>query len=159
MREDFFRYMFAVVLDYVVDKENDLEASLKEVGYNMGKMMVILKNFRPESNIEVLLYRLVYNLLPSFHEADWSLEKDDEDGSTYFIVENKPLLNPWASLPVEFKDFSCDSLFAGAIEYILKASRFRSEVDAYNSGTEANPDRVIHKVKIIGRPDQTMKIT
>lgn len=151
MREELFKYAYAASWDYVRSEQDDLECELKEIGYDMGKRMLILKNFRPETSIESLLYRMAYILLPSFYESERILEKSDTDRNTYLLTENSPLMNQYVSLPSECASFTCDAIFAGAIESILRASGFSSEVTAHNVESLPYPNKVVYIIKIHDR--------
>ncbi|KAI4292060.1 trafficking protein particle complex subunit 5 [Pancytospora philotis] len=149
MREELMKYMYTVVWENILRRDRDLEQALKEIGYSMGKLMVIMKGFKPEADLDALLYRTAYNFLPLFHESERVLQQSEEDRNTYYIAESTPLMTRYVSLPEEQCSICCDSIFAGAIEFVLKASGFASEVVAHNTGTASCPDRVTYEIRII----------
>lgn len=157
MREEFFKYAYAASWNYI-RKSDDLECELKEIGYDMGKRMLILKNFKPDQNVESLLYRLAYILLPSFYETERVLEKSDTDRNTYLLTENSPLINQHVSLPEECASFTCDAIFAGAIESVLMASGFPSDVTAHNVESISHPNKVVYVIKIRNRGDEVIQL-
>lgn len=140
------KYVFCEMVRTYIQEGADVEERLKEIGYDMGKRMILFQKFKQESSLDALMYKLVYIFLPYFYEADRKLEKSEEK-ETYLIIENNPLFNKYISLPNEYIDFSCDSIIAGAIESVTMASGFSTEVVVYNSPTPEFPDRIIFVVK------------
>lgn len=158
MREEFFKYAYAASWGHVRGRGDDLECELKGVGYDMGKRMLILRSFKPDQDVESLLYRLAYILLPSFYETERVLEKSDTDRNTYLLTESSPLLNQYVSLPDEHASFTCDAIFAGAIESVLMASGFSSDVTAHNVESISHPNKVVYVIKIRARGDEVIQL-
>ena len=158
MKEEFLKYLFVGLQDYLAGGHSDLEGALKEIGYDMGKRMLILKNFRQESSLEALLYSVAFVLLPSFFETERLLEKSDTDENTYLLTENCPLMNRHVSLPAECSSFTCDAIFAGAIESILRASGFRADVTAHNVESVVHPDKIVYVIKVRTRDDAVVEL-
>lgn len=148
MRQELFKYLFAGVMAHLAERHGDPEAVLKEIGYDMGKKLLILERKRQEDDLEALLYWIAYVLLPSLYETDRVLERSSAEHNTFFITENNPLMNKYISLPGENSAFTCDAIFAGVIESILVASEFRATVTAHNVESIPHPDRVIYVIKI-----------
>ncbi len=151
MKECFMKYTFVSLMNYFSLKEEDTEESLKRLGSEMGKRMIILRDFHGEESLEELLYRIVYILLPYFYHSERKLVLNSSEEGTYLITENNPLMNRSISLPESYKSFSCDTLIAGAIESFLIASGFDVDVTAHNVESIENPDKIVYVVKLKGR--------
>ncbi|KAL6120807.1 hypothetical protein NUSPORA_02396 [Nucleospora cyclopteri] len=143
MRSSIIKYMFC----YLVDEIDFDEKRLKKFGYEMGRIMLVLYNFQEEKEIQFLLYKITYSLLPYFYETTRNLEVKNSETGTFLLVENEGLFSKNISLP-ENETFCCDSIIAGAIEMFLKSASFDSEVTAHNCPSDEQPYRVIYEIKI-----------
>lgn len=148
MRQEFLKYMLAGTLSFIAEGQEDAEAALKELGYEMGKLLVAQKDFRQESRADLLLYRIVYNLLPSVYNTKRELSRSETDRDVYLIDEHSPLMNSCVSLPPGHASFSCDAIFAGVIEFVMRASGFRASVSAHNNESASKPDKVVYVVDV-----------
>lgn len=148
MKDDFMKYMFVSLVNYFLTKEEDVEEAIKKIGYEMGKKILILNNFKQEKSLDGLLYRIVYILLPSLYSAKCKLVISTTDENTYLITENKPIMKKNISLPQSFNSFSPDALIAGIIESILFASGFCADVTAHNVESLVHLDKVVYVIKI-----------
>lgn len=147
MRETFLKYIWMAAWEQVPDDGRDLEEEMKVIGYDMGKLLIILRGFQPENSIEALLFKIAYNLLPALYESERYIEKSTDDRDVFLLSELTPLMNRYISLPEEHTTFSCDAITAGIIEAVLRASGFSSDVTAHNAGTAPSPDRVVYFIK------------
>lgn len=158
MKEDFLRYFYAGVWNHLAEEQKSIEGGLKEIGYDMGKRMMIIRNFRPEASIEALLYRIVFILLPSFYETERMLEKSSSEKNTFLVTENRPLMNRCISLPAEYASFTCDAVFAGVIESILRASGFMADVTAHNVPSPGLPKKIVYVVKLACEEEEIIEL-
>ncbi|KAI5176587.1 trafficking protein particle complex subunit 5 [Pancytospora epiphaga] len=147
MRETFMKYIWMAAWEQIPDDRPNIEEEMKKIGYDMGKLLIILKGFRQESTIEALLFKIAYNLLPGLYQSERYVEKSTEEDGAFLLSETTPIMNSYISLPEEHSTFSCDSITAGIIEAVLMASGFSTEVTAHNAGTPTEPNKNIYLIK------------
>lgn len=144
--------LYAAGISEILCDEEDLESSLKELGKQMGRHLIVTCGFRREtSSVESLLFKMVYMDLPEVVEVKRSLEKSTADDDSYIIREDSPFFAKYISLSADIVEFTGDDLFSGIMESILAASGFSSSIVAYNTGNEKAPNQVTYLAKITGR--------
>jgi len=74
----------------------------------------------------MLSYSLSFYFQSLFgREAD-KLEKANDDESTYYIIEEEPLVNRYISVPKDMGNLNCAMFIAGIIEAVLNGCGFVS---------------------------------
>lgn len=134
MKNIFLKYYFCGVLKYIQKgNENDYEKELNLIGKDIGQRIALLYHFKREKEIESLLYKLVFTLLPSIYQANRRIEKSSDPKILYYIYENEPIFEDF-----NYKDqlFCPSSIIAGVIEVLLEISGFNFKVIAYNNTDE-----------------------
>lgn len=146
MRDDLLQFYLCGALKYIARGKNDPEDELKALGRDMGKRMVLIQDFRRENDIDSLIYRVAYTLLPSLYQTERLIEICEDQRDTYLLYEASPIFNRRASC---HESFCSDSLIAGAIEEVLRCSGFNSLVTAHNLPIQGQPNRVVYAIKVL----------
>lgn len=143
MKSLFMRYELCGLLRYL-QKEGrpDLESDLKEIGRDIGQRIALLARFKRDRDLNSLLYRIVFVLLPSLYQADRSIEKGDEKFPVY-IHEAGPVFNDPSH---ESSSFCASAVIAGVIEVVLEISGFKLKVLAYNYAAADGKRTVVYTV-------------
>ena len=84
-------------------------------------------HFKREKELESLLYRLVFTLLPCLYQAERVIEKSNNSAILFYIYETDPTFDD-----LDDQSFCVSTLTGGVIEIILEISGFNYEVVTYN---------------------------
>lgn len=143
MKETFLKYMFSELYRYSnKHSDSDFESILKDLGYDMGKKMLILRGEGIESNLEVLLYKIAFNIMPSFYETERILQRSISDNKNIINtdVTNKNNTNTNSTNNMNTNKNSINGVGNNIITYLLIESqplmnKYISLPDEYSSFT------------------------
>ncbi|KAF9764911.1 putative trafficking protein particle complex subunit TRS31 [Nosema granulosis] len=126
-------------------KDKDSEEELKKVGYLLGRSLVEIVDFKRETDLGTLLYKITYTLLEKYYPSPRKLEISKEHQDVYYIVEYSPLYSRFIS---NKNNFCGDSVTCGIIMYGIRASGYECEVNGYVNPCERYPNRVIYEITV-----------
>lgn len=121
----------------------DLESELKSIGADIGQRIVLLEDFKRECDIDSLLYKITYTLLPALYKSERLIEKSRTEKETYFLYENSPLFSRYSS---NSDVFCSEAVVSGMLEDVLRSSGFNYVVTAYSVPKKELPDRIVYKI-------------
>lgn len=142
-------YLTCGMIEYLVEKEKDVEAELKSIGYEAGIKLLEIFRFERELHIPTLLYRLTFDFLSGISDSEKKIEKVEGEDDVYLLTDLDSMFSRFISVPPEWEGFSADSLLCGVIQAVLMASGYNSEVVAFQKPTESLPDRVVFQIRIL----------
>lgn len=145
MKDDLLQFYLCGTLKYILRNGREPEGELKALGHDMGKRIVLVQDFKKEKDMDALMYRIAYTLLPGLYQAERIIEVCEDQNDTYFLYEASSIFNRRASC---HDAFCSDSVIAGVIEEVLRCSGFGSLVTAHNLPISGQPNRVVYEVKI-----------
>lgn len=146
MRDDLLQFYLCGALRYILKSGKEPEDELKTLGRDMGKRIVLIRDFRRDDDIDSLIYRVAYTLLPSLYQTERIVEISESQSDTYLLYESSSMFNRYGP---HHGSFCSSSLVAGVIEEVLACSRFNSLVTAYNLPTPEQPSRVVYAIRIL----------
>lgn len=161
-------YLFMQIIQYNLKTTKSLlklERNLNNLGYTIGLKYLELTSLRQnftnnisssgKSNVakrhtrllEVLQY-ITQVIWPSLFEKPVdSLEKSSDKENQYMIIDNKPVMTKYISVPKDFESLNCEAFTAGIIEGILDVCYFRCEVSAHTAPQPNHPERTVYLIK------------
>ncbi len=136
----FTKYYFCGVFKYIrKGNKLDLEKELNLIGRDIGQRMVLLTHFKRDFELESLLYRIVFTLLPCLYPAERIIEKSKNSTVMFYIYENDAAFDDCTD-----QSACASSIISGVIEIVLEISGFDFLVSAYKSANEDK--RVIYMI-------------
>ena len=70
------------------------------------------------------LFKMIYYL-------NFTLEHSNDEEGTYYVIEEKPLVNQFISVPKDKGSLNCAAFEAGIIEAVLHGCNFPAKVTAH----------------------------
>lgn len=110
-----------------------LEQDLTLVGRDIGQRIALQTRFKRDKDLDSLVYRIVFVLLPCLYQADREIGKGDDPALLFYIYESSPALEDFGS---QDASFCASSVVAGVIEVVLEISGFNLQVLAYSCQNE-----------------------
>lgn len=147
--QSFISYLTCGIIEYYMKDGANIENKLKEIGYEVGLIMLEEYNFERENHLPTLLYRITYTLLNNIEETERRIEKIKEQENAYILTDYDGIFGRFISVPEEWKGFSADSIMCGIIEAAITASGYKVDVIAYSDPTDTHPNRVVFQIQFL----------
>lgn len=135
-----FALLFSETVQYFQSRSStvsELQSKLHELGFQVGARILDLifvreKNAKRETKLLNVLLFVKSTLWKTLFgkEADKLEHSNDEEG-TYYVIEEKPLVNRFISVPKDKGSLNCAAFEAGIIEAVLDGCNFPAKVTAH----------------------------
>lgn len=148
MKSAFINNYLCEVLRFLQNhSQEDLEREVNDVGKDIGRRLAMILDFHVEDDLNSLIYRIVFELLPQLFQAERRIEamENNPDNIIFLVYETKDFLKLSSSAE---SSFCSSSLIAGIIEAILRIFDSKLDVVAHNPGQNDNVNQVIYAVKL-----------
>ena len=144
MKNTLIKYYACGMLKYLSD--TDSEEKIKKIGRDLGGSVVLLYDFKPDSDIRSLLFRITFELFPLLYHSERSIQKSNKEKNVYYLTELNPLFANYSS---KNENFCFESLIAGMIEQILEFSKFFCKVTAYPILKNEKSYKITYEIELI----------
>lgn len=152
-----FAYIFGEAISYCHAQSSgisDLERRLGRLGAHIGVRMLELAVLR-EGKAAKREVRLM-GMLQFVHTQVWralfgrpadSMQVSTDEHLQYMIIDNRPLVTEFVSVPRDMPQLNCAALAGGVVEAVFTAAGFPCTCTAHSMGTDEFPDRTVYAVK------------
>ncbi|ORD95499.1 TRS31 [Hepatospora eriocheir] len=150
-REILLRFIVSSFITNISKLEIDVEDKLIELGYDMGKRLLLVSSVDFTSDCDGLLYFITYEYLSLISNTNRQIEKIVTDNSIkYLLIEEEPFWSQFIKFNKkdDLNDYICiDAITGGIIKSVLMAKGYESKVVSHNV-IEDNKRKVIHQIII-----------
>lgn len=147
MKNLFIKYELCGLVKYLQKEGNDeLERELKAIGGDIAQRIAIMKSFKRDKDIDSLVYRITFDLLPCLYSTERYIEKGKDPEILFYIYEHDPV---FADFIYDEHQFCASSVIAGIIEMILAISGFKCQVLAYNCPDTNEKRQIVYTISRI----------
>lgn len=144
----FLNFLTSEIIQNEILEKKDVEKALHHTGKLIGMKLLEIFEFRRDNDLNNLIYRIVFNLLPMIYETNRKVDRFKDSNMNFIITELNPIFGKFISLPQNNKDFSADAMIAGVIEGAICASGFICKVTAYKSPEDNQRVRTVYYLEI-----------
>jgi len=146
MKNLFLKYELCGLLRYLQNEgKTELEAELKALGGDIAQRIVLLTHFKRDRDIDSLVYRIAFTLLPGLYYAERLIEKGKEHPRQFYIYESDPVLEDFSYGEAAF---CASSVVAGIIEMAVGISGFKCQVLAYNCPDGESGRKIVYSIDV-----------
>ena len=152
-----FAYIFSEAVQYCHSRSKDvseLEHRLNLLGRHIGVRVLELtvlregKNAKRETKLMPMLQFVHTHIWRTlFNRPADSMQVSTEEQLQYMIIDHRPLVTEYISVPRDMSQLNCAALVAGIVQSVFSAAQFPCKVTAHSMGTDEFPDRTGYVVK------------
>ncbi|ELA41005.1 uncharacterized protein VICG_01964 [Vittaforma corneae ATCC 50505] len=146
MKSLFTKYFICGLFKYLQKGDGGkLEQQLSFLGRDIGQRIALLTRFKRDRDLDSLVYRIVFVLLPCLYPADREIAKGEDPALPFYIHESSPAFEDF-----DYQDpsFCASAVVAGIIEMVLEISGFEFQVLAYNCQNGDEKKKVVYTIGI-----------
>lgn len=152
-----FAYIFGEAIVYCHSQStdiHDLERRLNKLGSHIGARALELCVLR-EGKAAHRETRLM-GMLQFVHTQIWralfgrpadSMQVSTDEQLLYMIIDHRPLVTEFVSVPRDMPQLNCAALVAGIVESVFTSAGYPCTCTAHSMGTDEFPDRTVYAVK------------